>query len=242
MSNCSSKNEIVIASWLHNILEYSKDSEILNIVSKILPNGINRETVIRLISNWNKPKTYDELLLAEADRLSRGETSYYIPNPTGNFYANPVLLKHLVSTLQIAERKKPEDAYCRFVPLEAEGIMPIQIERYSTAKNDYQSLWTQFQKDLENLQGLEIEFFLKTLNSLLERYWWCIPSYNSSDAESLYQLSKMTAAISAALYIYHKESTSENHEAIKDSSVAKFRFIKGDISGILELNSKSQYS
>lgn len=232
MENCSSKNEIIIASWLHNILEYSKDSEILNVITQILPEGINRETVKRLISNWSNPEAYDELVLAEADRLSRGKAVFYKPTPTGSFYDNPVLLKHLVSTLQIAERQKPEEAYCKFVPLEKDGILPIKKENYSNTKNEYQSLWMHFQNDLDKLNGLEVEYFLKALNSLLERYWWCIPSDNSSDSESLYQHSKMTAAIATALYIYHKQSSSENNEAIRDTSIAKFRFLKGDISGI----------
>lgn len=232
MDNCSSKNELIIAAWFHNILEFSKNTAILDCISSILPNDVNPQTIIRIISNWDKPNSYDELLVAQADRLSRGSSELYKPNATGTFYNNPILLKHLVSSLQIPERENPKEAYCRFLPLENDGILPVQKESYSSVKNDYQALWADFEKDLKSLKGLEYDRFIQSLNSLLERYWWCISSANSSESESLYQHSKMTVAISTALYEYHKVTGTENEQALKDSFALKFRFIKGDISGI----------
>lgn len=232
MDNCSSKNELIIAAWFHNVLEFSKNTEILDCISSVLPNDVNPQNIIRLISNWDKPNSYDELLVAQADRLSRGSSELYKPNATGTFYNAPVLLKHLVSSLQIPEREKPKEAYCRFLSLENDGILPVQKESYSSVKNDYQALWADFEKDLKALKGLEYDRFIQSLNSLLERYWWCIPSANSSESESLYQHSKMTVAIAAALYEYHKETATENEQSLQDISALKFRFIKGDISGI----------
>ena len=232
MNNCSSKHELIIAAWLHNILEFSKDASILDFITDILPDGVNSQNIIRLISNWNNPDEYDELLIAQADRLSRGSSEFYKPMVPGSFYNAPVLLKHLVSTLQIPEREKPKEAYCKFLPLENDGILPVQKEAYSSAKTDYQALWANFENNLKSLKNLDFDRFVQTLNSLLERCWWCIPSSNSSDSESLYQHSKMTAAIATVLYEYHKETETENEQAVKDNETMKFCFIKGDISGI----------
>ena len=232
MESCSSKNELIIASWFHNVLEYSKDTSILDSISNILPSCVNSQNVVRLISGWNNPKNYDELLIAQADRLSRGSSEFYKPMSPGSFYNAPVLLKHLVTTLQIPEREKPKEAYCKFIPLEKDGILPVHKESYSSAQTDYQALWSDFENNLNNLRNLEFDYFMQALNSLLERCWWCIPSSNSNDAESLYQHSKMTAAIATVLYEYHKETGSENEQAVKDNAALKFRLMKGDISGI----------
>lgn len=232
MESYSSKKELIIASWFHNVLEYSKDSTILDCIFNVLPSDVNAQNVVRLISNWNNPNNYDELLILQADRLSRGSTEFYKPMTPGSFYNAPVLLKHLVSTLQIPEREKPKEAYCKFLPLENDGILPVQKEAYSSAKTDYQALWSEFENNLKSLNNLDFDCFIQALNSVLERCWWCIPSSNSSDAESLYQHSKMTAAIATVLYEYHKETGTENEQAVKDNEAMKFRFIKGDISGI----------
>ncbi len=232
MNNCSSKKELIISAWFHNILEYSKDTSILNYISNVLPNDINSQNVIRLISNWNNPGSYDEFLISQADRLSRGSSEIYKPEAPGTFHNAPVLLKHLVSTLQIPEREKPKEAYCKFAPLENDGILPVQKESYSTGKTDYQNLWSDFEKNLKSLKGLEYDRFLQSLNSLLERYWWCIPSANSSESESLYQHSKMTVALATVIYEYQKITNTENEQELKNYNALKFRFIKGDISGI----------
>ena len=110
MESYSSKKELIIASWFHNVLEYSKDASILDCIFNVLPSDVNSQNVVRLISNWNNPNNYDELLILQADRLSRGSSEFYKPMASGSFYNTPVLLKHLVSTLQIPEREKPKEA------------------------------------------------------------------------------------------------------------------------------------
>ena len=232
MENCSSKNELILAAWLHNILEYSKNDTILDLVSSVLPDELDKKNVLCLITNWQNPQTFDESIIAEADRLSRGTSSYYSPKTSGLFFNNPVLLKHLVSTLQIPERPNTKNAFCRFSPLEEDGIMPVQKENYTSAKGDYQNLWQSFERDLEKLKGLDFNLFLKSLNSLLERYWWCIPAEASSEAESLYQHAKLTTAFATVLYEYHKDAGAETEGVLKDETAKKFRFIKGDVSGI----------
>ncbi|MBP5451335.1 MAG: type III-A CRISPR-associated protein Cas10/Csm1, partial [Treponema sp.] len=228
----TTKDEIIVAAWLHNIIFFTKDNSILDLISSILPNNINATSVLRLIENWQTPNSYDEHLIAESDRLARGEPSIWKPGTRTSFYENPVLLRHLVSTLQIPERNAPLPAYCRFKPLEADGIMPITAEEYTSAKTEYKSLWKEFESNLLKLKNLEIDDFIKSLNSLLEHYWWCIPASFENGAESLYQQAKFSAAIAAVLFEYHKQYSSETLESLTDERLMKFRFLKGDISGI----------
>ncbi|MBP5452386.1 MAG: type III-A CRISPR-associated protein Cas10/Csm1 [Treponema sp.] len=228
----TTKNEIIVAAWLHNIIFFTKNDIVLNLVSSVLPKKMNSATVLRLIENWQNPKSYDERLIAEADRLSRGGKNSWKPEHNTSFYENPVLLQHLISTLQIPERNTPTPAYCKFKPLEADGVMPVAKETYSSAKADYQALWKSFEAGFSKLMNLDVDDFVKSLNSLLERYWWCIPSSFEDGTESLYQQAKFSAAIAAVLFEYHKECHSETEEALSDNGILKFRFLKGDISGI----------
>ncbi len=225
------KDEIIIAAWLHNILFYAKDSSVLTILESVLPKTINKENVKQLINNWQNPFSYEENLIAYADCLSSGNNDI-CKNNNSKFYENPTLLQHLVSTLQIPERKKAEISYCKFQPLESAGMLPVSKENYKTAKADYQKLWKDFEEGLSKLPNESTDLFIKALNSLLERYWWCIPSLSEEDSESLYQHSKLSAAIAAVLFDYHKETDTQTIEALQDYSLKKFRFIKGDVSGI----------
>ena len=233
MEDSSFKTELIIAAWLHNILEYAKSPDILERISQVLPSYVSSENVLRLIKNWYARSSFEESIIAEADRLSRGLPEYYsLPNMEDSFYSRPILLEHLIATLQIPNREKPQQAYCKFLPLENDNILPVQKETYLSAKNDYADLWNAFENDLEKLKDLSEDMFLKALSTLLERYWCCGPASTSSEAESLYQHSKMTAAFATALYEYHKGDTQGNYAALKDYTDKKFRFIKGDISGI----------
>lgn len=225
------KEEIIIAAWLHNILFYAKDSSVLITLESVLPKTVNKENVKHLINNWQNSSSYEENLITIADCLSRGNKEIF-KNDNSKFYENPILLQHLVSTLQIPERKKTQISYCKFQPLESEGILPVSKEQYKTAKDNYKKLWKDFEEGLSKLPNDSINIFIKSLNSLLERYWWCIPSSSEEDSESLYQHAKLSAAIAAVLFDYHKDTESQTIEALQDYSLKKFRFIKGDISGI----------
>ena len=225
MENFATKEEIIIAAWLHVLPLYSKG---YNKLLGIIPENVDEAVIKRLVENWQNPSSYDEWIIAQADNLSRGVKER---KKESAFYDNPIPLIHLVSTLQIPNRAKPKTGYCRFTTLEADGILPVE-QKGSASKEDYQALWKKFEDDFEALKGLPYDAYLKALNSLLERYWWCIPAGNDSDSESLYQQSKMPVALASALYVYHKDTETEDLEALKDQTCQVFRFIKGDISGI----------
>ena len=207
----------------------------------VLPDGVNVSNVIQLAAKHHTPSTYGEWIVAQGDRLSSGSdrcaelskenAANSDADETDNpkwFYEKPML--HILSTLKIKDRAAPKNAFCKMKALDEDSI--ICTEDKKTSKEIYKSLWQDFEKDFASLKGKKYDDFMSSLDSLLERYWWCIPSATNSDVDiSLYQHGKTTAAFAAALYHFQKENGEENEGAlIKDEE--KFLFIKGDISGI----------
>ena len=268
------KEEIVIAAWLHDVGKFAQRADVselynnqlegryckttkdgrfthqhvvytegfLNRYKDVFPDNVNYEHIKTLAASHHNPSSYFEWIISQSDCLSSGsdrcnilgiaecenENQFDEEKEKLRFYEKPMI--HILSTLRLDGRTEPKKAFCKISELAEDSVLPL--ENYKTSKEEYKSLWEKFVKDFQKLQGLDYDEFLLSLNSLLERCWWCIPSATNSDADiSLYQHAKTTAAFSAALYEYHKEENSENEISVKTDG-KKFLFINGDISGI----------
>ena len=209
----------------------------------VLPDSVNWEHVKNLAANHHNPSSYYDWIIAEADRLSSGsdrcnilgladskkENDFDEEKEKLKFYEKPML--HILSTLQLDDKPEPKKAYCKMAVLDNDNV--LSYKDYKTSKDEYKKLWDDFVKDFKKLQNLSYDNFLLSLNSLLERYWWCIPSATNVDADiSLYQHSKTTVAFAATLFKYQKAMNAEKESDLKKYNEEKFMFINGDISGI----------
>ncbi len=207
----------------------------------VLPDGLDVIKITQLAAKHHSPSEYDEWIVAQGDRLSSGSDRCNIlgkedsgseslqnDNPV-KFYEKPLI--HILFTLKIGDRPASEKAWCKMQPLDEDAILSTSSSKIG--KDDYDKLWKLFEKDFVELKGLTFEQFLPALDSLLERYWWCIPSATNSDADiSLYQHAKTTAAFASSLYEFQKDCNKENETELEKSSEKKFLFLKGDVSGI----------
>ena len=208
----------------------------INRYKLVLPESVNWEHVKNLAANHHNPSSYYDWIIAEADRLSSGSDRCnilgemeYKDEEKLKFYQKPML--HILSTLKLEEKEEAQKAYCKMLCLENDAV--LSSSNYQTSKEEYRKLWDDFVKGFEKLQNLSFDNFMLALNSLLERYWWCIPSATNSDVDiSLYQHAKTTAAFAVALYKYHGEMNLETESSLKRYDEKKFLFINGDISGI----------
>ena len=206
-------------------------------IKNCLPVDVNVIEVIRLASAHHNPSAYDEWIIAHGDRLSSGadrcniileHTNKDDEIPT-KFYEKPLV--HLVSTLQIKEKPKSSLGYSPLKPMEGKAVFALPNNKVS--KQEYHNLWENFEKDFKVLQGLKYSDFILALDTLMERYCWCIPSTTIQDADvSLYQHSKTTAAFASALYLYYKDKNTETEAALNVKDEQVFLFIQGDMSGI----------
>ncbi len=267
-----SKEEIVIAAWLHDVGKmvqradvkdlYNRDLEgqyckttkdgrythqhvvytegFLDAFKDCLPDSVNFEHVKKLAANHHNPSSYYDWIISQADCLSSGsdrcnilglekcEDENAFDEEKLKFYEKPMI--HLLSTIKLEEMAAPVQSYCKMQPLTDDNLIPDS--NYKTSKEEYRRLYDQFAKDFKKLEGLKYDDFLLSLDSLLERYWWCIPSATNADADiSLYQHAKTTAAFASALYEWHKQNNCEDEVSLRKDD-KKFLFINGDISGI----------
>ncbi len=266
------KEEIIIAAWLHDVGKMLQRADVKELYDKnlegryckttkdgrythqhvvytegfidsfknCLPDSVNFLHVKNLAAMHHNPSTYYEWIISQADCLSSGsdrcnilgiekcEDESIFDEEKLKFYEKPMV--HILSTLKLEEAAKPVQSFCKMQPLMDDNLLPDS--NYRTSKEEYRKLYEQFAKDFKKLEGLKYDSFLLSLDSLLERYWWCIPSATNTDADiSLYQHAKTTAAFASALYEWHKQEKSENELALKTDD-KKFLFINGDISGI----------
>lgn len=207
----------------------------------ILPDGVDVNLIRDLAGHHHNPSTPEEWIIAVADRLSSGSDRCNIlndENDSSNKFADESKLKfyekpmvHLLTTLHLEGKEKSQLAYCKMKALDKDSILATTDKKIS--KEDYKKLWEEFENDFVNLQGLDFEQFEKSLLTLLERYWWCIPSATNVDSDvSLFQHAKTTAAFSSALYRYYEKEEHLDEFKINDSKDKKFLFVNGDISGI----------
>jgi CRISPR-associated protein Csm1 len=206
----------------------------------ILPDELDAIKITHLAAKHHSPSTYEEWLIAQGDRLSSGSDRCNIlgeedaeneslQNDNPKFFEKPLI--HILSTLKIGERREAERAYCKMLPLDEDAILSTSSSKIG--QEDYNRLWELFEKDFVELKYLTFEQFMPALDSLLERYWWCIPSATNSDADiSLYQHAKTTAAFASALYAFQKDCNKESEVELGNRAEKKFLFLKGDVSGI----------
>ncbi len=207
----------------------------------ILPDSVNPNVVRNLASHHHNPSTAEEWIISVADRISSGSDRCNILGELSEndeekanesklkFYEKPMI--HLLSSLQLDKKPSPEKAYCKMSALAEDAVLSVSDDKIS--KEQYLELWNQFESDFVKLKGLDFEQFEKSLLTLLEQYWWCIPSSTISDADiSLFQHAKTTAAFAACLYRYHERAEKLSEIEINNSVDKKFAFINGDISGI----------
>lgn len=208
--------------YTYGFLESKKD---------VLPDSITVKNVIDLASYHHNPSTIEQQLISEADCLSSGSDRANLLSIDGaqeqiQFFEKPMI--HLLSTLHLDQRQNI--AYCKMLPLEKDAILSTDNAKIS--KELYKKHWDSFEQDFNSLASLDYPHFILALESLLERYWWCIPSATNTDADvSLFQHAKTTAAFAAVLYRYHETDTALSI-SLKNHETKKYKIISGDISGI----------
>ncbi|MEJ2445575.1 MAG: type III-A CRISPR-associated protein Cas10/Csm1 [Exilibacterium sp.] len=152
----------------------------------------------------------------------------------------------------------------RLEPLSPLALMPVPKEECEPEKNDqgrrqYRELWQQFFSALKKVDGREaipaahkkdLPLWLDHFDSLWMTFTHCIPSATAARVDgkfidipadvSLYDHSKTTAALAAALWRWHASTGRTDGEAARalrqgsEDEQQKFLLVQGDMAGIQE--------
>jgi len=107
----------------------------------------------------------------------------------------------------------------------------------AVARDEYRQLYQNFFSDLKGLRHREdsLALWLDHFDSLLLIHTAAVPAARAGTVipdVSLYDHSRATAAIAAALYLYHRERNTLTEEAVRNESSPVFLLIAGDFYGI----------
>lgn len=221
-------------------------------IEKLLPGKFNRanwgmeDSFINLAAGHHKPETPLQWIIAMADRISSG----WDRNSFDNEYNLAVAWQDYKKTrlLPIFEKLMLEKnlgdySYCYpLKELSPENIFPalkshISPEDNQTAVNEYKILFDEFVYSLERLLHKEenLELWFEHFDSLMMVFTSAIPAARAGDVipdVSLYDHSKITAALAVAIYLYQQHTDSMTIDAIKKYDSKKFLLIIGDFYGI----------
>lgn len=210
------------ALWTYDFFE--NDCKTLN-----LPRELDWIKIKNLAAKHHNASTPDESIIDLADNISaasdRSDETDYVKG--GNFK------RHLRSVFTRISLSKSIDTLYGYdlKPLTPENVYPFEIKEENTILvKQYKTLWDAFIKDLEkSLQYYKpvygLNQFVYIINSLLQKYCWCIPSATNDKYRdiSLYDHAITTAAIALVLKVLHEEGSTTDKP---------FLFFAGDLSGI----------
>lgn len=164
----------------------------------------------------------DWLSAGERDELDGAKDDQRVP-----------YLRSIFSRLQGYDRKW----YLPLEQLRFEHVVLFPSQRDPTGwknsyRDDYFKLWQQFEKACEPLKGIsEPDIYLEIFYQRMLEFTWCIPSayYRSVPDVSLYDHSRMTAALAACLAVDERDGKWCRNIGDKDEVAL---LVAGDISGV----------
>jgi CRISPR-associated protein Csm1 len=209
----------------------------------VLGAALERDSIGNLASFHHRPETKQQEIIQLADWLSSGSERVEDEEASDDRENYKKARMHsILEYMSIAENKMTEAQYryelkpldnnsLNCFPRKRSDLVPADGERITSS---YGELWDAFREELEKLSCGNINSFIVSLVSLLEKFTWCIPSSTMQRPDiSLFDHAKTTAAIAAALYLYHadKGDIATTRFSTNDEE-RKFVLLAGDISGI----------
>lgn len=186
----------------------------------------------KLASKHHKPDSdaNDELIIQKADCASAGTDRYNdkkedkIQSGRNNYLKRP--LDSIFSMINLkAEKNQETIKRYDLGELSGNNVMPVLSCELSSEK--YLKFLEKFETDFKNIPVKNQEVFLDTLVSLVEKYFWCVPSSTIDKHADIPLCDHLitTSAIASAASVACEETGC----SYKD---VKFLYVTGDFSGI----------
>ena len=221
------------------------------------------DSLINAAAKHHKPDTFLQWVVATADRAASGLDREQFDRYNTTSDESPTSGKTHYTTRQYTlfeqidprrgedgGRPKPAwDYRYRLEPLSPRSIFPVRADGYETNDRDagraeYAALWKRFRDMFPRIprsHQQNLSLWLDHFDALWMTFTHAVPAATAFGAipdVSLYDHSRVVAALAAAIWRYHHERDDEGGEALsrmasrQDWDEAKLLFIQGDLFGI----------
>lgn len=191
-------------------------------------------------ANHHVPQSQMDWVVKAADVLSAGERADP-PQREDDRAAQPRQLLSIFSVIEAdKECWKNDKSKWRFFPLKKLALREDVIFPGAALPDEqvwgiYESLWQDFGKEAEAHKVItDPETYLEAMLALLQRYGWCMPSayYRARPDVSLYDHSRMTAALAACLVDFPEAQLRQIAQNPETDETEVALLVGGDISGV----------
>ncbi len=208
------------------------------------PTSVDPRRVAELAAHHHYPEGSDsvQVLIAVANRLSGGGNAIEGDNQTAPGASKPPRLSSAFSHVWAHRQTGTGKSVHHISELSRDDLgvafpipeTEVESSECSELARSYRELWDQLTEAANATRSQTAEAMIAHLLGLLETYGWFVPhaSQHGTNDLSLYDHSRMTAAVAAALFDYHEASDAMTPEAIRDQAKPKFILFAGDLSGI----------
>jgi CRISPR-associated protein Csm1 len=216
------------------------------------------DSLINAAAKHHKPETFLQWIIATADRVASGFDREEFEKYNAGEDVTPTKKNHytarqLTSFEQINKFSNAEQDYLYrypLKPLSPVAIFPVKAEDCETdsdkdAQGEYLALWNQFIQALEKIPNSHRQnwsLWLDHFETLWGTFTHAIPSataFNIRPDVSLYDHSRVTAALATALWRYHhlrNETGADTARYLQEQDASwsdkKFLLVQGDFFGI----------
>lgn len=193
-------------------------------------------------ANHHVPQSQMDWVVKAADVLAAGERADLLQGEDDRA-AQP---RQLLSIFSVIEADgvcwKNDKSKWRFFPLKKLALREDVIFPGAALPDEkvwgiYESLWRDFGKEAEAHKSItDLETYLEAMLALLQRYGWCMPSayYRARPDVSLYDHSRMTAALAACLVDFPEDALRKMAQNPETDETQVALLVGGDISGVQE--------
>jgi CRISPR-associated protein Csm1 len=191
-------------------------------------------------ANHHVPQSQMDWVVKAADVLAAGERADLLQREDDR----PAQPRQLLSIFSVIEADKVcwknDKSKWRFFPLKKLALCEDVIFPGAALPDEdvwgiYKSLWQDFGKEADAHKVIpDPETYLEAMLALLQRYGWCMPSayYRTRPDVSLYDHSRMTAALAACLVDFPEAQLRQIAQNSETDETEVALLVGGDISGV----------
>ncbi|MEJ5224213.1 MAG: type III-A CRISPR-associated protein Cas10/Csm1 [Anaerolineales bacterium] len=212
--------------------------------NKYLPEAIRDR--VRMLAAYHHRPHGEGVAIQLADHLSAGERRKDDVQDDSDRESHPKQLHPVFITLKADEKNHPNRGQNKFYfplqPLRLEQKVLFASQDPISGKqvwDDYKALWDAFCAEAGQLKPVyeksgDWESYLEAMQALFSRYAWCVPAayFNAVPDISLYDHSRMTAALAACLVDFPEAKLRQIAQNAETDESEVALLVGGDISGV----------